>query len=88
MGNKPSRTPGGGQPRQPATADSQPTRAQKLTGVVLGIFLCLAGIAIAVVSLSGVLPAGKSNSSTTWTVSIVLFLLGVMWLVIGLRRKR
>ncbi|GAB3569751.1 hypothetical protein [Spelaeicoccus albus] len=88
MGNKPQSTPSGNSKGSSANAASSPTRAQQITGIVLGIFLCVAGVTIAVVSLTGVMPAGKSNSPITWVVSIVLVLLGVMWLIVGLRGQR
>lgn len=61
------------------------TRGNKITSIVLGIFLCVSGVAIAVVSLTGILPAGKSNSPITWVATIALVVLGALWLIVGLK---
>lgn len=61
------------------------SRQNKITSIVLGVFLCVSGLGVAIVSLTGVLPAGKSNSPVTWITVAVLIVLGAVWLVIGLK---
>lgn len=61
------------------------SRKNKITSMVLGIFLCVSGFGVALISLTGVLPAGKSDSPVTWITVTVLIVLGAIWLVIGLK---